>query len=133
VSSKRWSPQPSGSSCDQGGRRPGRGVAEVRSPAGRNGYALCTTKGLEGITRMLADGDNGLRDKLRGQLAIGLHRNVEVTDVRESSRRYPSVSYRCGAVLGNSVSLCARLFRAAIVPSASSDSSTTPQSVWSTM
>ena len=49
----------------------------------------------------------------------------------ELTRR--SGSYRRGAVSGNSVPLCTRLFRAAIVLSASSDSSSTPQSVWSTM
>ena len=52
----------------------------------RNGYALYTAEGLDAITRLLADGDDGLRNELRGRLAIGLHRNVEVTDVRKGSR-----------------------------------------------
>jgi hypothetical protein len=63
----------------------------------RNGYALCTTKGLEGITRLLADGGDDWRDALRGRLAIGLHRNVEVTDVQESARRYVSQAF-CSAL-----------------------------------
>jgi hypothetical protein len=63
----------------------------------RNGYALCTTEGLEGITRLLADGDDGSRDELRARLAIGLHRNVEVTDVREGSRRFVSQAF-CSAL-----------------------------------
>jgi hypothetical protein len=63
----------------------------------RNGYALCTTKGLEGITRLLADGDDGYRDELRAQLAIGLHHDVEVTDVRESPRRLVSQAF-CSAL-----------------------------------
>jgi hypothetical protein len=63
----------------------------------RNGYALCTTEGLDAITRLLADSDDGLRDELRGRLAIGLHRNVEVTDIRESSRRLVSQAF-CSAL-----------------------------------
>jgi hypothetical protein len=63
----------------------------------RNGYALCTTKGLDGITRLLAAGDEDVRDELRGRLAIGLHRNVEVTDVQESSRRLVSQAF-CSAL-----------------------------------
>lgn len=63
----------------------------------RNGYALCSREGLEAITRLLADGDDGLRDDLRAQLAIGLHRNVEVTDVRESARRHVSQAF-CSAL-----------------------------------
>lgn len=63
----------------------------------RNGYALCTAEGLDEITRLLAEGDNGLRDELRSRLAIGLHRNVEVTDVKESSRRLVSQAF-CSAL-----------------------------------
>jgi hypothetical protein len=63
----------------------------------RNGYALCTWEGLEAITRLLVEGDDGLRDELRSRLAIGLHRNVEVTDVRESARRYVSQAF-CSAL-----------------------------------
>jgi hypothetical protein len=63
----------------------------------RNGYALCTTTGLDGITRLLAGGDEDLREELRGRLAIGLHRNVEVTDVREGARRLVSQAF-CSAL-----------------------------------
>src|SRR3954469_7056266 len=56
----------------------------------RNGYALCTAAGLDAITALLSDGDEDLRDTLRAQLAIGLHREVEVTDVREGTRRHVS-------------------------------------------
>jgi hypothetical protein len=73
----------------------GRSVSELWQM--RNGYALCTTKGLDGVSRLLADSDDGLRDELRGQLAIGLHRNVEVTDVRASSRRLVSQAF-CSAL-----------------------------------
>jgi hypothetical protein len=52
----------------------------------RNGYALCTGEGLEVITGLLDEGTNELRDDLRGQLAIGLHRDVQVTDVRDGRR-----------------------------------------------
>ena len=63
----------------------------------RNGYALCTAGGLDGITRLLGGAEDDLRDELRAQLAIGLHRNVEVTDVRESARRVVSQAF-CSAL-----------------------------------
>lgn len=63
----------------------------------QNGYALCTSEGLDAITRLLADGDDQLRDELRSQLAIGLHRDVEVTDVRGSGRRTVSQAF-CSAL-----------------------------------
>lgn len=53
----------------------------------QNGYALCTDDGLDAIARLLAGVGEGLRDGLRGQLAIGLHRDVEVTDVAGETRR----------------------------------------------
>jgi hypothetical protein len=37
--------------------------------------------GPDAITDLLDNGTEEQRDALRGQLAIGLHRNVEVTDV----------------------------------------------------
>jgi hypothetical protein len=63
----------------------------------RNGYALCTAEGLDAITGLLTDGDEELRDELRAQLAIGLHRDVAVTDVRESARRHVSQAF-CSAL-----------------------------------
>lgn len=52
----------------------------------RNGYALCTRDGLRAIDELLADGTEEERDELRGRLAIGLHRHVQVTDARERRR-----------------------------------------------
>lgn len=63
----------------------------------RNGYALCTEDGLRAITDLLAQASEDLRDTLRAQLAIGLHRNVEVTDVSGSERRIVSQAF-CSAL-----------------------------------
>jgi hypothetical protein len=63
----------------------------------RNGYALCTEEGLNAIAGLLAGASEDLRDTLRGQLAIGLHRNVEVTDVTEGPRRIVSQAF-CSAL-----------------------------------
>jgi hypothetical protein len=46
----------------------------------RNGYALCTEKGLTAIDHQLAASSDAQVDELRGLLRIGLHWNVEVTD-----------------------------------------------------
>ena len=46
-----------------------------------NGYALCTAPGLAAIGAVLDGASEDLRDDLRGRLSIGLHRNVQVTDV----------------------------------------------------
>lgn len=46
-----------------------------------NGYALCTPHGLSAVAELLNDCSDAERDELRGKLAIGLHRDVEVTDV----------------------------------------------------
>ncbi len=56
----------------------------------RNGYAMCTDTGLDAITRLIFDGGEDLRDQLRARLAIGMHHDVEVTDVRDGKR--PKVS-----------------------------------------
>jgi hypothetical protein len=45
----------------------------------RNGYALCTDEGLTAINDVIANRDEASRDALRSKLAIGLHRDVEVT------------------------------------------------------
>ena len=47
----------------------------------RNGYALCTEKGLATIARKLEALDVHGIDELRDVLRIGLHRGVQVTDV----------------------------------------------------
>lgn len=49
----------------------------------RNGYALCTRDGLRAITGFLEGCSEADRDALRSRLAIGLHRDVQVTDVAE--------------------------------------------------
>ena len=46
----------------------------------RNGYALCTPEGLGAIGDHLGGADEAERDRLRGLLRIGVHRDVEVTD-----------------------------------------------------
>ncbi|MDQ2628739.1 MAG: hypothetical protein M3Y90_17310 [Actinomycetota bacterium] len=63
----------------------------------RNGYALCTDDGLDAISALLSGGGEELRDTLRGELAIGVHRNVEVTDVAGEARRYVSQAF-CSAL-----------------------------------
>jgi hypothetical protein len=57
----------------------GRPVENLREM--RNGYALCSEVGLADIAEYIRAIAPGLVDKLRGKLAIGLHHNVEVTDV----------------------------------------------------
>jgi hypothetical protein len=47
----------------------------------RNGYALCTREGLDAIGELLRALGEEERDALRGLLRIGLHWDVEVTDV----------------------------------------------------
>jgi len=46
----------------------------------RNGYALCTERGLESIHHRLAESSETQLDELRDLLRIGLHWGVEVTD-----------------------------------------------------
>jgi hypothetical protein len=60
-------------------------------------YALCTEGGLSAITDLLNTATEERRDALRGQLAIGLHRNVEVTDVAGDPPRYVSQAF-CSAL-----------------------------------
>jgi hypothetical protein len=62
-----------------------------------NGYALCTGSGLNAIAGLLAGCTDEDRDELRGRLAIGVHRDVEVTDVHESARRLVSQAF-CSAL-----------------------------------
>jgi hypothetical protein len=63
----------------------------------RNGYALCTEAGLDAITQELAEGADEVRGQLRGQLAIGLHLHVQVTDVLDGPRRHVSQAF-CSAL-----------------------------------
>jgi hypothetical protein len=54
-----------------------------------NGYALCTRTSLAAITQLLDDSAPEEIDGLRGQLRIGVHHDVEVTDALDS---LPTVS-----------------------------------------
>ena len=63
----------------------------------RNGYALCTADGLSEIGHHLRQADARALDALRGQLAIGVHRDVAVTDVR--SAEPPVVTQVYGSAL----------------------------------
>lgn len=67
-----------------------------------NGYALCTDEGLKAVRRVLGDASEELRDELRGRLAIGLHRNVQVTDVDGDDRRLVSQAFCSALPLGYS-------------------------------
>ncbi len=67
-----------------------------------NGYALCTADGLAAISRLLEGASEEVREGLRGQLSIGLHRNVEVTDVTGPPRRLVSQAYCSALPLGYS-------------------------------
>lgn len=67
-----------------------------------NGYALCTREGLAAIGSVLVDAPEQVRDTLRGQLAIGLHRDVQVTDVDGERRRLVSQAFCSALPLGYS-------------------------------
>jgi hypothetical protein len=67
-----------------------------------NGYALCTDEGLTAIRDVLDGASEELLDELRGHLAIGLHRNVEVTDVDGDERRLVSQAFCSALPLGYS-------------------------------
>jgi hypothetical protein len=49
----------------------------------QNGYAMCTREGLDAITEWLASAAQEEIDSVRGKLRVGVHRDVEVTDVDE--------------------------------------------------
>ena len=63
----------------------------------RNGYALATRAGLASIGRLLREADEPERETLRGALHIGLHRDVEVTDVAPPDRPRVTQAY-CSAL-----------------------------------
>ncbi len=73
----------------------GRPVSELWTMS--NGYALCTEDGLDAIAGLLAECTDAGRDELRSRLAIGVHRDVEVTDVRNGPRRLVSQAF-CSAL-----------------------------------
>jgi hypothetical protein len=63
----------------------------------RNGYALCSAPGLAAIKGLLDNCSDAERDELRGELAIGLHRDVQVTDGSAESRQLVSQAF-CSAL-----------------------------------
>jgi hypothetical protein len=63
----------------------------------QNGYALGTEAGLSAISALLSGLAPDDRDELRGVLAVGLHRDVQVTDVRDGPRRLVSQVF-CSAL-----------------------------------
>jgi hypothetical protein len=68
----------------------------------QNGYALGREDGLTAIGRVLDEADDDVRDTLRGQLAIGVHRDVQVTDVDGGERRLVSQAFCSALPLGYS-------------------------------
>lgn len=56
----------------------------------RNGYALCSESGLNAISGYLASRTDVETNTLTGNLGVGLHSDVEVTDAEDPSR--PTVS-----------------------------------------
>jgi hypothetical protein len=67
-------------------QRLGRPVTELWTM--QNGYALCTEAGLTAVSAVLSECTDVERDALRGLLAVGLHRDVQVTDVLDGPRPY---------------------------------------------
>jgi protein-tyrosine phosphatase len=63
----------------------------------RNGYALCSYSGLGAISKHLGALEPGEIDDLRGKLAIGIHRDVEVTDTNGDRRPLVSQAF-CSAL-----------------------------------
>ena len=63
----------------------------------QNGYALCTRAGLDAIAEHLRALQPEQVDILRGKLCIGLHRDVEVTDVAGEHRPLVSQAF-CSAL-----------------------------------
>jgi hypothetical protein len=64
----------------------------------KNGYALCSTEGLEAITRYLRTLAPDQIDVLRGKLRIGIHRGVEATEAAGPDRLRVSQAF-CSALL----------------------------------
>ncbi len=63
----------------------------------RNGYALCTRTGLDAISEYLASLGSEQIEALRGKLHIGVHNDVEVTDVQSTIRPRVSQAF-CSAL-----------------------------------
>jgi hypothetical protein len=63
----------------------------------QNGYALCTSAGLDAMAKHLGALHPEQVDILRGKLCIGLHRDVEVTDAAGEHRPLVSQAF-CSAL-----------------------------------
>lgn len=63
----------------------------------QNGYALCTPDGLAAINALLCRCDEEARDVLRAHLRIGLHEDVEVTDLEHHERHCVTQAF-CSAL-----------------------------------
>lgn len=63
----------------------------------KNGYALCTVRGLTAINGLLRHADAAQRDELRALLRIGLHRDVQITDAPEHPDQHVSQAF-CSAL-----------------------------------
>jgi hypothetical protein len=63
----------------------------------RNGYALCSREGLAAIGTHLRASSAAESDALRALLRIGVHRDVEVTDVEGAQRHVVSQAF-CSAL-----------------------------------
>jgi len=63
----------------------------------QNGYALCTSTGLDAITGHLGKLDSEGLDQLRSKLCIGIHRDIEVTDAEGEDRPLVSQAF-CSAL-----------------------------------
>lgn len=75
--------------------RTGRDLPELWSM--KNGYALCSQSGLILINNALASISEEERDRIRGSLCIGVHRDVEVTDAGLDIHQRVSQAY-CSAL-----------------------------------
>jgi hypothetical protein len=63
----------------------------------QNGYALCTRAGLDAITSYLDRPDAAQRDRLAGKLRVGVHQDVEATEVTGEQRHSVSQVF-CSAL-----------------------------------
>ena len=63
----------------------------------KNGYALCTRSGLDGISECLSSLRSDDIDTLRGKLCVGIHQDVEVTEAEGQRRPLVSQAF-CSAL-----------------------------------
>lgn len=63
----------------------------------KNGYALCSSGGLERVNGIIAESDSARLDEIRNKLRIGLHSRVQVTNAAAPSNQFVSQAY-CSAL-----------------------------------